>query len=98
MIEKILKIGLILLLSLGSLQAGLVGKGGLYDFKVLFADKGATAYRIYCVEKNGMFSISNHRPVKNKNGKWYDMIETNKYLGRTYDSLDVNQFGEKVCR
>ncbi len=82
-----------------SLNAGLVGKGGLYDYKLLFtSEDGSDIYRVYCVEKNSMFSISNHRPVKNKNGKWYDMIDTNKYLGMTFDGLDINRFGEKVCR
>jgi len=82
-----------------SLNAGLVGKGGLYDYKLLFtSDDGSMVYRIYCVDKNSMFSISNHRPVKNNNSKWYDMLETNKYLGMTYDNLSVKAFGEKVCK
>ena len=82
-----------------SLNAGLVGKGGLYDYKLLFtSDDGSKVYRIYCVDKNSMFSISNHRPVKNNNSKWYDMLEANKYLGMTYDNLSVKAFGEKVCR
>ena len=83
---------------ISSLNAGLVGEGGLYKYKLLFTEKDADFYRIYCIKKNSMFSISNHRPVKNKNGKWYDMIEVDKYLGMTYDGLSINQFGEKVCR
>lgn len=79
-------------------NAGLIGKGGLYDYKLLFTQDGATYYRVYCVSKNGMFSVSNHRPVYLKNGRWYDMIEQDKYLGMLYDGLNIKDFGEKTCK
>jgi len=94
-----LAISLFISLQTSTVQAGLIGTGGLYDYKVLFSeDDGSTAYRVYCVKKNGVFSISNHHPVKNKAGKWYDILDSGKYLGMTYDGLDINRFGEKACR
>ena len=97
-----ISIKVILLLSLViNLNAGYIGKGGLYDFKFYFKSEkdGGSVYRIYCNQKNGMFSVSKNRVFKNLNNKWYDMLmDTPKYMGRGYDGLDVNQFGEKVCR
>lgn len=97
------KVFLILSLTVISLWGGYIGKGGLYDYKLLFqSDKdGGYVYRIYCVDKNSMFSISNHRVFKKIKNEWYDGlmdISNPKYMGMTYDNLDVKSFGEKVCK
>jgi len=92
------KLTLLFIILLGNLNAGFIGKGGLQDWKLLAEVNGITVYRIYCNEKNSIFSLSNHEPMRLKNGKWYRQLDNNKYMGRSYDGLDVNQFGEKVCR
>lgn len=95
------KILFILILNINFLFGGYIGKGGLYDFKFVAEGRdGSPYYRIYCVNKNSIFSISNHRVFKNTNGKWYDALfmDNPKYMGMTFDNLDTNQFGEKVCR
>jgi len=94
-------VSLFLFIFSNNLNAGYIGKGGLNDYKLYFVSEkdGGSVYRIYCNEKNGMFSISKHRVFKNTNTKWYDMLmDEPKYMGMSYDNLDVNRFGEKVCR
>jgi hypothetical protein len=85
-----------------NLFGGYIGKGGLYDYKYYFASNdGGSIYRIYCVEKNSLFSVSKHRVFKELNGKWYDtLMDMNnpKYMGMTYDGLSVKAFGERVCK
>jgi len=95
--KNVVQIGLLLAI-VSSLNAGLIGKGGLSDWKLLAKGNSKIIYRIYCNEKNSMFSLANHEKITYKNGKWYRTLDNDKYMGRSYDGLDVNQFGEKVCR
>ena len=82
-----MKIFIVIFILVDILSAGFIGKGGLYDWKKLFdSDTGGTVYRVYCVEKNSMFSISKHRPVKNKNGKWKAKIN-NSYLNKQIEII-----------
>lgn len=97
------KITLVLIFFVTTLMSGYIGKGGLYDYELLFQSEkdGGYVYRIYCVDKNSMFSISKHRVFKKIKNEWYDGlmdISNPKYMGITYDNLDVKHFGEKVCR
>ena len=91
------KILILTIITIVSLNAGYIGKGGLSDWTISYQENGTTLYRIYCNEKNGFLHLPS-KPMKNIHGKWYSPIEDDKYMGRSYDNLDVNQFGERMCR